>query len=91
MTFYEKLESLTTDPEILELITGARLEFDQEGELPSLQNSQCHLNHSERSIKDTEIEKLLSPFSRDRTRKRRVASNDFELEKTESKHFIPSS
>ena len=64
--FYAVWETLTSDPEILQLVRGAHLEFD-DTEFPSSSSPQPHLNKSEMAITDAEIVKL----SRKRKRKER--------------------
>ena len=55
--FYAVWEILTSDPEILQLVRGAHLEFD-DTEFPSSSSPQPHLNKSEMAIIDSEIVKL---------------------------------
>ena len=55
--FYAVWETLTSDPEFLQLVRGAHLEFD-DTEFPSSSSPQPHLNKSEMAIIDAEIVKL---------------------------------
>ena len=55
--FYAVWETLTSDPEILQLVSGAHLQFD-DTEFPSSSSPQPHLNKSEMAITDAEIVKL---------------------------------
>ena len=55
--FYAVWETLTSDPEILQLVRGAHLELD-DTEFPSSSSTQPHLNKSEMAIMDAEIVQL---------------------------------
>lgn len=53
--------TITSDPAIMSLVTGAMIEFDCAVEsLPGLSRSQSNLNQSESTVIDCEVEKLLS-------------------------------
>ena len=51
-------EQVTSDREILQIVQGAKLEFTDTTELPTAQSTQPGLNHKERDIIHSEIEKL---------------------------------
>ena len=51
-------EGLTSDGEILKLVKGVKLDFVDDAELPAVQPAQPRLNHKERKIIHSEIQKL---------------------------------
>ena len=58
--FKEVSSHVTSDPEILSLVTGAKLEFDWTIEsLPVLSRSQSTMNQSESTVIDCEVQTLL--------------------------------
>ena len=56
--FFHVWEGLTSDGEILQLVKGVKLEFVDDAELPAFQTAQPRLNHKERKIIHSEIQKL---------------------------------
>ena len=58
--FKEAWSHVTSDPEILSLVTGAKIEFDCTIEsLPVLSRPQSTMNQSESTVIDCEVQKLL--------------------------------
>ena len=56
--FFHVWEGLTSDGEILQLVKGVKLDFVDDAELPAVQPAQPRLNHKERKIIHSEIQKL---------------------------------